>query len=139
MNWLMIAAGGALGALSRAGIARLSLWLGFEKHFPWGTLIANALGCLLIGMAFAFVRNHLSSEQALRVSAFFITGYLGSLTTFSTFALQSTELFSSGRIWLAITNIGVSVAIGIACVIGGMALVSKPAVDATAQVTPAAE
>lgn len=125
MAWLLIALGGALGAISRAGISQLSRGLGWEERFPFATLIANGLGCLLIGFAFAWIRQHSESENALRLSAFFVTGYLGSLTTFSTFALQTNELVSDQRILAGLGNVLISLVLGLACVILGMALVPK--------------
>src|SRR6188472_4450148 len=76
--------GAMLGAWLRWG---LSLWLnGRVPHFPLGTLASNLIGGYLVGFAVAFfaVRHDLSPE--LRLSA--ITGFLGGLTTFSTFSAE---------------------------------------------------
>ncbi len=88
---LLVAAGGALGSAGRWLLAitidtRLALlWPGF----PWGTLVVNALGCLAIGILAGW------SDQPW-VRLFLMVGILGGFTTFSSFALQSTQLVGAG-------------------------------------------
>ncbi len=87
-----IAVGATLGAWLRWGLA---LWLNPRlPHFPMGTLAANLAGGYLIGIAVAFfvVRTDLPPEWRL----FAITGFLGGLTTFSTFSAEVTELLGAG-------------------------------------------
>jgi len=81
-----------LGAWLRWG---LSLWLnGRLPHFPLGTLASNLIGGYLVGFAVAFflVRHDLAPEWRL----FAITGFLGGLTTFSTFSAEVSELLMRG-------------------------------------------
>ena len=96
---LSIGAGAALGASLRWG---LGLWLNplgpqlpFPVHVPLGTLAANLAGGYLIGLAFAFFDLHqgLAPEYRLLV----ITGFLGALTTFSTFSLETVTLLMRGQ------------------------------------------
>ena len=83
---LLVMLGGGLGATSRYGASLLSVkWWG--AHFPWGTLIVNLTGCFLIGLLFALAERSRLLGPDLRL--LLITGYLGALTTFSTFALET--------------------------------------------------
>jgi len=84
---LFVMIGGSLGALSRYGVALLAIKL-FGTKFPYGTLIVNLAGCFLIGMAFS-LSDRGSSLMNPSIRFFFVTGYLGALTTFSTFAMET--------------------------------------------------
>jgi CrcB protein len=86
MKILLVMAGGSLGALSRYGVSLLAANL-FGSEFPWGTLIVNLSGCFLIGLSFALAERGSFITPSVRL--FFMTGYLGALTTFSTFALET--------------------------------------------------
>ena len=106
--------GAMLGAWLRWG---LSLWLnGRVPHLPLGTLASNLIGGYLVGFAVAFfaVRHDLSPEIRL----FAITGFLGGLTTFSTFSAEVTQLLLSGEYGigggLALAHLGGSLALTIA-------------------------
>jgi CrcB protein len=78
--------GGGLGAASRYGVSFMAArWWG--AHFPWGTLMVNLAGCFLIGFLFALAERSRLLGPDLRL--LLITGYLGALTTFSTFALET--------------------------------------------------
>jgi len=90
----MIAVGATLGAWLRWG---LSVWLNPRlAHLPLGTLAANLIGGYLVGLAVAyFAANHaLSPEWRLLV----ITGFLGGLTTFSTFSVEVVQLLQADRL-----------------------------------------
>ncbi len=119
-NILMVAAGGGLGALCRYGIALFAArYIGIR--FPWGTLVANMTGCFLIGAAFTLVelRAGLLSPPA---RLFFITGFLGALTTFSTYALESVNAMKAGS-YVVVTNFLVNNIGGGLLVLAGMGLV----------------
>ena len=91
---LAIGIGAALGALLRWG---LSVWLnGLLPALPPGTLAANLVGGYLIGVALVFFTQqvHLTPEWRL----FVITGFLGGLTTFSTFSAEVMRLLQDGRL-----------------------------------------
>ena len=101
MKVLLVLLGGSLGAVSRYGISLLANRL-YGNSFPWGTLFVNLAGCFLIGLSFALgnERNILSPSTRL----FFMTGFLGALTTFSTFALESINLAGSDFSMMGIVN-----------------------------------
>jgi CrcB protein len=86
-----IALGAILGAWSRYG---LSLWLNGKSWLPWGTFAANAVGGLLVGIALAYFAAKPDISPQWRM--FFVTGFLGALTTFSTFSAEVTTLMMNG-------------------------------------------
>src|SRR5512141_2581734 len=89
----MIAAGASLGAWLRFG---LSLWLNSRiADFPFGTLSANLLGGYLVGIAVAFFSANTALSPEWRLLA--ITGFLGGLTTFSTFSAEVVVLMQEDR------------------------------------------
>ena len=99
---LLVMVGGGLGAVSRYGIGLLSARL-WGPHFPWGTLTVNLVGCFLIGLLFAFVDRARFLTPDLRL--LLVTGYLGALTTFSTFSLENVSLLQDGDYMKAGLNI----------------------------------
>ncbi len=88
-----IALGAILGAWSRYG---LSLWLNGKSWLPLGTFAANAIGGLLVGIALAYFAAKPDISPQWRM--FFVTGFLGALTTFSTFSAEVTTLMMNGAI-----------------------------------------
>jgi CrcB protein len=107
-----IALGGSLGALLRHGLSSLAQRL-LSPTFPWGTLVANLVGCFLIG-ALWVLATECSFSQNVRV--FVITGGIGSLTTFSTYGLESLLLLREGRVLTGLGNILLSNVLGLALV-----------------------
>jgi CrcB protein len=99
---VLVLMGGGAGSLSRYGITLLSVKL-FGIRFPWGTLIVNLTGCFLIGLSFALAER--SSLMNPTVRLFFVTGFLGGLTTFSTYGYESFSAFYLGNQWMAIANV----------------------------------
>lgn len=79
--------------------------------FPWGIFAVNILGCFLFGLLFAIGENRSWMTDQTRLLIF--TGFLGSLTTFSTFGWNSFQLIKDGQITTALLNILLSVVIGI--------------------------
>ena len=97
---LFIGAGGFFGAISRFLIAT-----GIQKFsgslFPLGTLSVNVLGSFIIGLAAMFFAQNVQPEY----KAFVITGFLGALTTFSTFSLENVNMLQDGEF----TSFGINI------------------------------
>ena len=89
----VIAVGAVLGAWTRYGLA---LWMNGRGWIPWGTFIANAVGGLLVGLAIAHLTSGRDVSPYFRL--FVITGFLGALTTFSTYSAEVTALFLDGEL-----------------------------------------
>jgi len=114
---LLVMCGGGLGAASRYAIGLLTVrWWGIQ--FPWGTLTVNLIGCFLIGLLFALADRVrlLSPEMRLLL----ITGYLGALTTFSTFSLETVNAGRAGLTFLPWVNIALNNVGGLALTFCGM-------------------
>lgn len=98
-----ICVGASLGALARWGAG---LWLNHRWHgFPLGTLLVNLIGGLLIGMALEWLGRQ--PNELLRL--LLVTGFLGGLTTFSSFSGESLLLLQRGEFGLALAHTGVHV------------------------------
>ncbi len=103
---LAIAAGGAIGALLR-------YWTSTAVHsrlgmaFPYGTLVVNVIGSLLMGFLYVWLIDRMAAGPALR--AFLLIGVLGAFTTFSTFSMETLNLMEAGHPGKALANVLVSV------------------------------
>jgi len=100
LNVFSICAGASLGALARW---RLGLWLSPGGLLPWGTLAANLIGGYLIGLAVGAFQIMPQLDPAWRLAL--ITGFLGALTTFSSFSVEIVELMQQQRLLLAFTSV----------------------------------
>jgi CrcB protein len=98
---IAICIGACLGALSRW---QLGLWLNPDANsdsiFPWGTLAANLVGGYLIGVCVGLFQNFPQLDPAWRL--LLVTGFLGALTTFSTFSAEVVGMLQQGRLLLAL-------------------------------------
>ena len=101
-GFLAVGAGAMLGAWARwrLGIALNTL----VPNLPLGTLTANLAGGYMIGLAVEFFLQHASLPAEWRL--FVITGFLGGLTTFSTFSAEAVELLEVQRYGWAMLHIG---------------------------------
>ena len=120
--WIAIAFGGAGGAMSRYWVmTQTTQWLG--KGFPYGTLIVNVVGSLVLGfLSFLFVQK-LQVPEALKFAI--LVGFLGSFTTFSTFSLDVLNAFLAGQSLKALLYIVSSVLSSLMAVYLGY-LLAKP-------------
>ena len=92
MSWLAVGSGAAIGAWLRWG---LGLWLNpLQGQLPLGTLVANLGGGFLIGLAVGFFQGFPALSPEWRL--FVVTGFLGGLTTFSTFSAEAMTLLQRG-------------------------------------------
>ena len=117
LKLVVIALGGAIGALARYGLGGLVQQSLKTASFPAGTLVVNLTGCLLIGFGGGLIESRQMFSPDVR--AFVFIGFLGSFTTFSTFGLESFNLARDGQWLLAGANIGLSVIVGLAAVLAG--------------------
>jgi CrcB protein len=113
---LAIAAGGALGAISRfwvsAGIYRL-----LGRDLPWGTFTVNVLGSFLMGALFVLFLERLATGPEVRSAV--LVGFLGAFTTFSTFSMETLVLIEEGFLGRAFLNMWASVLVCLlACWLG---------------------
>jgi fluoride exporter len=119
MNWILIAIGGAAGSVLRYGTSLALAPASGRAHWPWGTLTANLIGCLLAGYV-----NGLLDARLIRPELRFLltVGFLGGYTTFSTFAYEATAYLRDGHYARAAAYVILSNAAGLALVFAGLAL-----------------
>ena len=113
---LFVAAGGALGAATRFLVSNAIQKRFAETSFPFGTLTVNVVGCFLIG---CFLRSLDSTPiQSQELKLFLVSGFLGALTTFSTFGYETYVLQQQNGISSGVTNVLANVVltlIAVAC------------------------
>lgn len=103
MNYLLVAAGGAVGSVAR-------YWLAFMvarftgPHFPWGTILINIVGSFVIGWFSAFSSAYGRHPATEAARALVMAGLCGGFTTFSAFSLQTIELLRAGQSGRALAN-----------------------------------
>ena len=116
MTLLVVAAGGALGAVGRYLTTGWIQGLTGE-FFPWGTFAVNVVGSLALGFGLIWLQASVASAEARQ---FVAIGFLGSFTTFSTFSYEAVAMLRDGEWWRAGGYIAGSVVLGLAAVILGM-------------------
>lgn len=100
---IAISAGASIGAVLRWALGLMLNSL--NASIPMGTVAANLSGGYMIGLAVAFFSNHLDLSPEWRL--FIITGFLGGLTTFSTFSAEVTDMLQKGVFGVAFTTIAI--------------------------------
>ena len=101
-NILVIGLGGALGAVSRY-LCTILLTIYCGSAFPYGTLFVNSLGSATMGILATIFSYKLGSTHPLAL--FLMVGFLGAFTTFSSFSLDTLNLFLSQQVGLALVNV----------------------------------
>lgn len=116
---LLIALAGAVGTTCRFGIMGL-VRAATGKTFLWGTLTANMLGCFLAGLVWALAEDslHISDETRTII----LVGFMGALTTFSAYVLDSTHLLRDTQYIYAFGNLALQNTLGLALLFGGIFL-----------------
>lgn len=118
-QFLYISVGAILGANLRflAGLWASRL---LGAGFPFGTLLVNVAGCLLIGLFYGLGETRITITPELRL--FVAIGFLGAFTTFSSFGNETVNLVRSGDLALALLNVAGNNVLGLLAVLGGAAL-----------------
>ncbi len=117
-NVIMVAMGGACGAVLRYWVVATSQYAGLG--FPLGTLSVNVLGSLLIGVAAAYWLATGAAGGSGQL--FFQTGLLGAFTTFSAFSLDTLLLWQNGQLKAAALNVMLNVMLCLTAVAAGLLL-----------------
>ncbi len=116
---LLIFAAGGIGSLCRYFVSFL-VGSFAKTSFPIGTLSVNLIGSFMMGISFAFFEHFvLLSEAKLAITV----GFLGGFTTFSTYAMETTNLLRDKEYRIFLYNIFISNIFGLVCVILGMGLI----------------
>jgi CrcB protein len=116
---VFIALGGAGGAVARYLI---DSWIAQRATgaFPWGTLVINVSGSLVLGLLFALATERDVLPSSVRAPL--MIGFLGAYTTFSTLMLESWRLIEDGAVGLALANVVGSAVLGLSAIFIGLAL-----------------
>jgi CrcB protein len=108
LTLMLIGVFGGAGCISRYLISSgLNAWLG--KAFPYGTLAVNMIGSFIIGIIFEVALRGSVISPTLRLAL--TTGFLGGLTTFSTFSFETVELFLNGNYLTGVLNTLISLVV----------------------------
>ncbi len=120
-DFLLVFLGGGTGACARFSVSRLSARL-LGNGFPWGTLAVNLIGCFLIGASAGLLERDLLHA---RMRPLFVVGFLGGLTTFSSYAFDTFELFRKAEWGRAFANIALDNILGLVLAAAGYVLVAR--------------
>lgn len=107
MNWIAIAIGGAIGAVSRYGIAQIVILINGANAAPFATIMVNVIGSGLMGVIYGYLSTGGMLAETVRV--FIMIGFLGALTTFSTFSMDIMAAIDRGQVVYAMLYAAVSV------------------------------
>ena len=120
MNIVFVGLGGFIGASTRYLISLYASKL-FTSKIPLGTLTVNILGSLIIGIVMELTLK--TSLISPHMKLFLTTGFLGGLTTFSTFSYETMELLEKGELLLAIFNIALNLLLSLGGAILGRRII----------------
>jgi len=117
-HFLLIFIGGGFGSMARYALGK---WLNTNNAIPYGTMIANVLGCFIIGLVMGYILKSNNSHQNLAL--LIGTGFCGGFTTFSTFSFENQTFLKNGDFLNFITYTSSSLLLGLAAVFLGVYLV----------------
>ena len=116
---LLVFGGGGLGSVSRFLIGKC--YPDGLGVFPWGTLSANFLSCVVFGAVLMLGVEKINLSYSLKI--LLITGFCGGFSTYSSFTFETVDLFKHGNTGLALTNIVANFALSVAGLYLGTSLV----------------
>ena len=103
MTWLAVFIGGGLGSLARFGVGKLTAMF-WTSSFPMGTLLANVLSCVILGIVAYKIPNLNSFNKSL-----ILIGFCGGFSTFSTFSNETLMLMKQNEWLFVIANVVLSI------------------------------
>lgn len=120
MQLLLVSIGGAIGAILRYSIGKITSKIVGNKNVFTGTLFSNVIGCFFAGFILAWLgaNSNISEEIIL----FLTVGILGSITTFSTFALETYQLLENGNITQMLSYLFIHLVIAFLTTVSGYSL-----------------
>lgn len=118
---LLVLIGGGTGSVLRYGVSQAITRTG-DTVFPYGTLTVNLVGCLLIGLLAGWNSDQPYNDN---LKLLLITGVLGGFTTFSSFSLETMQLFQQRQFLEGILYVTASNAMGLLCAGTGFWIASK--------------
>jgi len=119
MEFLYVFIGGGLGSAARYGINQV--FAHTDWKFPFATLLANIIACLVLGGFMGFAMKNVGNQNLLLLGA---VGFCGGLSTFSTFSLENVQLWQAGAYLTLLLNIAISVVVCFGSVLAGMRLIT---------------
>jgi CrcB protein len=119
--WVAVAVGGAIGSVGRFWLTIVMTAL-TGPRFPWGTLLINVLGSMVIGLVAGLTLTPARVGMHPDIRIFLMTGVCGGFTTFSAFSLQTLELMQTGDVVPALGYAVGSVVLCVLATYGGWAL-----------------
>ena len=118
MTYFWVFVGGGIGSLCRFGLGQ---WLNRSGEYPWGTLLANGLACIILGVLVGWAsKQSLSVEMRLLL----MTGFCGGFSTFSTFSNELVQMLRQADYLSAFTYLMMSLTFGLIAIWLGMRVIN---------------
>ncbi len=120
-TWILVGAGGALGAMARHGLNHVVHQRSLASVFPLGIFLINVLGSIAIGLVAGLMASG-RLHWAYPARTFVVVGILGGFTTFSSFSLDTLALARDGHVAMALWNVAGQVGLSLVGVWAGFRL-----------------